>query len=138
MGDLVTFVQFLEELASAEQTIKVPTEEVERLAGRFGDRVRHMGRWNAAGDGSLDIPMGVIREAASELDGQSLNKAVEELKTEQFSRMLEASSAISLIEKVTEAYHRHFRELMSRYQSTSDQAEGARLRDQLVQEIFGQ
>jgi len=55
-----TFIQVLEELAKAEQTLTIPAGEVERLASRFGDRVRHMGRWNAGGDGSLEIPMSVV------------------------------------------------------------------------------
>ena len=70
--------------------------------------------------------------------GRALIEAVEELKTEQFSRMLETSSAPSLSEKVAEANRRHFRELMSRYQDATDEAESTRLRDQLVEEIFWQ
>src|SRR5439155_20757418 len=59
-----TFIQILEELAEAEQTISIPSDEVERMVNRFGDQVRHMGRWNASGDGSLEIPVSVVRDAA--------------------------------------------------------------------------
>ena len=132
-----TLTQFLEELADIERTITVPSDEVERLVGRFGDRVRLMGRWNASGDGSLEIPMSVLREAATHLGSRALLEAVQELKAEQFTRLLESSSAVALIEKVAEVYRAHFRELMTRYQQTSDPTESARLRDQLVREVFG-
>src|SRR5712692_6507411 len=135
---MATRTQFLEELADVERTITVPPDEVERLVGRFGDRVRLMGRWNASGDGSLEIPMGVLREAASQLDSRALLEAVEELKAERLTRLLESSSAVALIDKAVEVYRARFRELMTRYQQTSDPAEAARLRDQLVREVFGE
>ena len=134
---MATLIQFLEVLANGEPAITVPAEEVERLVARFGDRVRQMGQWNASGDGSLEIPMSVVREAATQLGSPALNEAVRELKGEQFTQMLEFSSAVSLIERVTDAYSRHFRDLMSRYQDTVDPAESSRLRDRLVREIFG-
>ena len=134
---MVTLTQFLEELANAEQAITVPPDEVERLVSRFGDRVRLMGRWNASGDGSLEIPMSVVREAASHLGSRALLEAVQEMKAEQFTRLLESSTAVALIEKVAEVNRAHFRELMTRYQHTNDPAEGARLRDQLVRDVFG-
>jgi hypothetical protein len=134
----LTLIQFLEELADTERAITIPANEVERLVERFGDRVRRMGRWNASGDGSLEIPVCVIREAATQLGSHSLTEAVRELKTGQFTKMLETSSAVSLIEKVTEAYHRHFRDLMNRYQSAEDRDEATQIRDQFVREIFGE
>jgi hypothetical protein len=132
-----TFIQLLEELAEAEQTITIPAGEVEQLVSRFGDRVRQMGRWNASGDGSLDIPLSVVREAAGQLAADSLVEAVQELKAENVTRMFKSSSAMSLIEKIAEVYHRHFRDLMTRYQDTKDPSETTRLRDRLVGEIFG-
>jgi len=132
-----TFIQLLEELAEAEQTITIPAGEVEQLVSRFGDRVRQMGRWNASGDGSLDIPLSVVREAAGQLAADSLAEAVQELKAENVTRMFKSSSAMSLIEKIAEVYHRHFRDLMTRYQDTKDPSETTRLRDRLVGEIFG-
>ena len=94
----MTLIQLLEELADTERAITIPANEVEHLVERFGDRVRRMGRWNVSGDGSLEIPVCVIREAATQLGAHSLTEAVRELKTEQFTKMLEASSADSLIE----------------------------------------
>ena len=135
---ILTLIQYLEELADTERAIAIPANEMERLVERFGDRVRRMGRWNASGDGSLEIPVCVIREAATQLGTQSLTEAVRELKTEQFTKLLEASSAAFLIDKVTEAYHRHFRDLMNRYQNANDRDEATQIRDQLVREIFGE
>ena|SRR5437667_9508492 len=131
-----TFIQLLEELAEAEQTITIPADEVERLVSRFGYRVRHMGRWNASGDGSLEIPLSVVREAAGQLAGDSLVEAVQELKAENVTRMFKSSSATSLVEKIAEVYHRNFRDLMTRYQDTKDPSKTTRLRDRLVGEIF--
>jgi hypothetical protein len=37
---MLTFVQFLEELADSKKTISIPAGEVSRLVDRFGDRVR--------------------------------------------------------------------------------------------------
>jgi hypothetical protein len=134
---MLTFVQYLEELAGSGQVLTLPGGEVELLVECFGDQVRQMGRWNASGDGSLDIPVSVIRDAASQLEGHALLEAVAELKAEHLTTMLNSSAAVSLIEKICESYQRYFRDLMSRYQVAGDPAESMRLRDQLVQEVFG-
>jgi len=52
--------------------------------------------------------------------------------------MFKTSSAMSLIEKIADAYHRHFRHLMTHYQDTKDPSETIRLRDRLVREVFGE
>ena len=64
-------------------------------------------------------------------------EAVQELKTGQFTEMPNSSAAVALIEKITDIYPRYFRDLMSRYQKTSDPLEAMYLRDQLVREVFG-
>jgi len=133
-----TFVELLEEIAGAEQVISISPGEVDSLVQRFGDRVRQMGRWNASTDGSLDIPVAVVREAASALSSQTLHHALTEIKTESLSELLESSAAISLIEKICEAYSRQFRRMMTRYQDATGPAEATQLRDQLVHEIFGE
>lgn len=96
-----------------------------------------MGRWNASTDGSLDIPIAVIREAAMDVGSQTLHDALREIKTESFAQLLESSAAVLLIDKIREAYDRHFRRIMTRYQSATSPAEEAQLRDQLVREVFG-
>ena len=97
-----------------------------------------MCRWNASGDGSLEIPVSVILQAATQLGDHALTAAVQELKGEHFTQMLEGSSAVALIEKITEAYRHYFRDLMTCYQNTNNPSEMIRLRDQLVREVFGQ
>jgi len=134
----LTFIQFLEELAGADRAVTVPAGEVERLVGRFGGRVRQMGRWNASGDGALEIPLVVIREAAALVGRHVLADAVEQLKTERPAPGMEASAAESLIVRLAESYNRYFRELMTHYQETSDAPEATRLRDQIVREVFGE
>ena len=133
---MLTFIQYLEELV-AEQAVKIPADELDLLVARFGDRVRQMGRWNVSGDGSLEIPVNVVREAATQLESHTLMEAVQALKTGQFAEMLNSCAAVSLIERITDVYRVYFRDLMNRYQSTDDPSEAVRLRDQLVKEIFG-
>ena len=65
---MTTFRQFLEELEQNRLRVVIPGEEVERLAERFGSTVRSMGWWNKGGDGSLEIPMANITEAARAFD----------------------------------------------------------------------
>ena len=132
----MTFTQYLEELVT-ERTVTIPAEELDRLVARFGDRVRQMGSWNVSGDGSLEIPVPVIREAATQLESDALMDAVQALKTEQFTEMLHSSAALSLINRITDAYQVYFTDLMNRYQNTNDPSEEVRLRDQLVKEVFG-
>jgi hypothetical protein len=97
-----------------------------------------MDRWNVSTDGSLDIPVAVVREAATELGSRTLFGAVTEFKSESLARLLDSSAAVLLIEKICEIYERHFRQLMQRYQNVTDPAEKAQLRDQLVREVFGE
>jgi len=135
---MLTFIELVEDLADTGRTIRIPASEVDRLVGRFGGRVRQMGRWNASTDGSVEIPVSVVREAASQLGIDTLAEAVEELKDEQFTKVLETSSAVTLIDRVADLYRRGFRDLMVRYEKTSDRDEASRLRDQLVHEVFGE
>jgi hypothetical protein len=135
---MLTFIQLLEDLADTGRTIRVPASDVDRLVNRFGDRVRQMGRWNASSDGSLEVPISAIREAAIQLGIHTLTEAVEELKEEQFTKALETSSAVALIESIARLYRRDFRDLMNRYQETSDPAQAIHWRDQLVHEVFGE
>ncbi len=133
----MTLIQYLEELTDTERVITVPADEVERLVHHFGDRVRAMGRWNASGDGSLQIPEIVIRQAAMQFQNHILEEAVQELKTEHFAQMLQSSAASSFIEAIADAYRLYFRDLMTRYQNSHDPRKSVQLRDQLVKEVFG-
>jgi hypothetical protein len=61
-----------------------------------------------------------------------------DLKTATFAQMLDCSAAVLLIEKIRVAYDRHFRQMMSQYQSATQPQDIAPLRDRLVSEIFGE
>src|SRR5712664_2471748 len=91
---MLTLVEFLEEIERNHQAVTVPADELEHLVYRFGDRVRQIGRWNHTTDGSLEIPMSNIAEAARTLGDRQLTEAVEQLKNPaQFTDMLNSSSA---------------------------------------------
>ena len=51
---------------------------------------------------------------------------------------MESSAAILLIDKISEGYSSYFRRMINQYQNEIDPAETAKLRDQLVREVFGE
>jgi hypothetical protein len=136
---MLTFIEFLEELERNHQAVVLPADELERLAQKFGPNIRQMGFWNKTTDGSLQIPMSNIAEAARRLDNEQLTEALHELKTpEQFSHMLNASSAAAqLIDALSKLYLRQFEQKVVRYQESSDPPETERLRQEISQELFG-
>ena len=89
-----SFIEILEEIAEAKPVVSIPRAEVDKLVDRFGNRARLMGRWNASTDGSLDIPVIVVRDAATALGNQALSDALIEIKAESFTDLLENSAAI--------------------------------------------
>ena len=133
-----TFIEILEEIADSQPVISISASDLEHLVQRFGSRVRQMGRWNVSTDGSLEIPVIVIRDAASKLASRTLRDALTEIKTESLSQLLDTSAAVLLIEKIRESYDEHFRLMMNQYQNSLDSAESTRLRDQLIHEVFGE
>jgi hypothetical protein len=136
---MLSLIQFLEEIERNHQAVVVPLDEVERLAQRFGAKVRGMGVWNKTGDGSVEIPMSNIIEAVSTLDNRVLAEAVEQLKSpEQFTDMLNKSSAADqLIEALSRLNLQQFQRRVERYQESSDPAEVERLRSEISRELFG-
>lgn len=134
----VTFLQFLEEMATSNQTLTIAAGELNGLVRRFGDTVRKMGQWNTS-DGSLEVPISVVAEAARQVGSETLSQAVEELKKnpEDFVTMLHSSSAAVLIEKISQISQRQFRDLMTQLQRSDDPAEIDRLKREIDQAIFG-
>src|SRR5580700_202814 len=119
---MLTLVQFLEELEQT-QSITIPGEEVERLAGMFGPAVRNIGATSRPG-GSVEIPMANIIEAVQGLDVRALTQAVQELKSpEAFTSMLGSSSAAQLIDALAKLYLKQFQHRVDRYQESNDPAE---------------
>ena len=134
---MLTFAGFLEEIATTGQKIIVPPEQVDQLARRFGDQVRQMGQWNTS-DGSLEVPIASITEAARQIGCEVLARAVHEIKDrEQLTGILESSSARLLIGKIAECSRARFRSLMSTLESSNDPAETERLKRELDLAIFG-
>jgi len=133
----MTFLQFLEEMATTSQTLTISAGEVDRLVRRFGDVARKMGQWNSS-DGSLEIPISVVAEAARQVGSGTLTQAVEELKNpEDFVSMLHSSSAAVLIERIAQISQKQFRDLLTQLQQSGDPAEVERLKGEVDQAIFG-
>src|SRR5262249_20934790 len=83
-GDMLTFIQFLEDLTA--DTAVLHASEVERMRSRFGDKVLQMGRLND--NGSMSISVESIVEAAQSLGNRKLNEAVRRLKSDEMAPML--------------------------------------------------
>jgi hypothetical protein len=135
----VTFIQFLEEIEQSQQTAIIAGPEVERLAERFGSKVRGMGFWNSTGDGSVEVPMANITEAAKRLGNKALTAAVEQLRSSgQFTDMLSTSSAAAqLVEVLHDIYVDQFQQRIQRYQDSPDGVEAERLRREISRDLFG-
>jgi hypothetical protein len=135
----LTFIQFLEDLEQSQQTAIIAGPEVERLAQRFGSKVRGIGFWNSTGDGSVEVPMANITQAAKRLGNLSLSAAVEQLRSpDQFTGMLSMSSAAGqLIEALHGLYLEQFQERVQRYQNSHDAGEAERLRHEISRDLFG-
>ena len=135
---VLTFTDFLEEIARNNQTITISPDEVNRLVRRFGHRVRHMGQWNTS-DGSLEIPISAVVEAIEQIGIPTLTDALGELRSspDDFVHVLESSSAAVLIDKIGELSERRFRNLMTRLQHSADPAEIEGLKKDMDEAIFG-
>jgi hypothetical protein len=118
----------------AQEEITIPPAEMERLKQRFGNRVAQMGRWQS--DGSLAISTDVVQDATRGLGKTMLVEAAREMSANAFAEMLEASSASLLIERISEANKRRFRELCERLQNTTDEAEASALTQEIIRQIF--
>jgi hypothetical protein len=135
---MTTLIDFLQEIEQSRQTVVLPAEEVERLAKLFGPSVRSMGLWNKSGDGSVEIPMNNVTEAARALDNGSLGQALAELKsTGDFAGMMDHTLAGRFIEKLASLYLRQFQERVERFQESSDPREADRMWGEVSRELFG-
>ena len=120
-------------------TFKIPADELELLVQRFGNEVRQIGRWNKTTDGSLEVPMNNITEAARKLDDESLTEAVQQLQIpEQFSDLLsDSSAAVQFIEALVALYIKQFESKVLRYQDSNNPAETERLRQEIHENCSG-
>src|SRR2546428_11927419 len=97
---MLTFIQFIEEIAQKDLTI--PPPDVERIRRRFRDKILKMGHLQE--DGSMHVPVDCVLEAAQSLGAQSLAEAAEALKSEKMLSMLDSGEA--LVDRVGEARER--------------------------------
>jgi hypothetical protein len=136
---MLTFVEFLSELASGSQTISIPKDDVEQLVSRFGPDARQIGVWRHATDGSLEVAVAEIAEAARLVGDAVLSEAVRELRSSQeFAGMLgETSAAARLIAELGRIHRQRFEEKVRRYQDAKDPAEVQRLASEISHELFG-
>jgi hypothetical protein len=77
-------------------------------------------------------------EAVEDLDNQALAQALQELRSaaDRFPEMLETSSASILIDRISTAYLKNFREMVTRFQETSDPAEADQLWEHIGEALF--
>ena len=128
---MLTFIQFIEEIAKKDLTI--PPADVERMQERFGDRVLKMGHLQE--DGSMLVPVDCVLEAAQSLGTQMLTEAAEILKSDEMLTLLQSGEA--LVERVGEARERKLRELIRKFQSESDETDAQRQWKQIEKMVFG-
>jgi hypothetical protein len=128
---MLTFKQFLNELAREDATIS--PMEVEEMRQRFGDKVLQMGHRNE--DGSMDVPVDCIVEAARSLEAHTLTEAAEIINNEQMVSMLQSGEA--LVERVGEARERKLRQMIRSFQNEGDTSTSHRQWKQIEKEVFG-
>ena len=128
---MLTFKQFLHELAREDATIS--PMEVEEMIQRFGDKVLQMGHRNE--DGSMDVPVDCIVEAARSLEAHTLTEAAEIINNEQMVSMLQSGEA--LVERVGEARERKLRQMIRNFQNEGDTSTSHRQWKQIEKEVFG-
>jgi predicted CoA-binding protein len=129
--DMLTFIQFIEEIAQKDLTI-LPAD-VNRMRERFGDKVLKMGHLQE--DGSMLVPVDCVLEAAQSLGAQTLTEAAGILKNDEMVNMFQ--SAETLVERVGEARERNLRELVRKFQSESQEADAHRQWKQIENMVFG-
>ena len=128
---MLTFKQLLNELAREDATIS--PMEVAEMRKRFGDKVLRMGHLNE--DGSMDVPVDCIVEAARSLEAHTLTEAAAIISNEQMVSMLQSGEA--LVELVGEARERKLRQMIRNFQNEGDTSTSHRQWKQIEKEVFG-
>src|ERR1035437_49892 len=128
---MLTFKQLLNELAREDVTIS--PMDVEEMRTRFGDKVLQMGHLNE--DGSMDVPVDCIVEAARSLEAHTLTEAAEIINNEQMVSMLQSGEV--LVERVGEARERKLRQMIRNFRNEGDTSTSHRQWKQIEKEVFG-
>ncbi len=141
---MTTLIDFLQEIEQNRQAVALPAEEVERLVKVFGPAVRSMGFWNKSGDGSVEIPMNNVTEAARALghvpreSNASLAQVVSQLKSSgDFGGVVDHTLASRFIETLAGLYLRQFQDRVERFQEAGEPAETDRLWNGIARNLFG-
>jgi len=129
--DMLTFIQFIEEVAKKD--LAIPRADVERMRDRFGDSVLKMGHLQE--DGSMLVPVDCVLEAVQSLEPQTLTEAAEILKGDEMVNMLQ--SVETLVERVGGARERQLRELIREFQSESNETDAHSQWKQIEKAVFG-
>jgi hypothetical protein len=141
---MTTLIDFLQEMEQSRQAVVLPAEEVERLVKVFGPSVRSMGFWNKSGDGSVEIPMNNVTEAARALghvhgeNRASLAQVVSQLKSSgELANVVDHTLASRFIETLSSLYLRQFQDRVERFQKAGDPAETDGLWNGIARDLFG-
>src|ERR1035437_9664318 len=86
-------------------------------------------------DGSMDVPVDCIVEAARSLEAHTLTEAAEIINNEQMISMLQSGEA--LVERVGEARERKLRQMIRKFQSEGDTSTSHRQWKRIEREVFG-
>ena len=127
---MLTFKQFVTELA--REDIVISPSEFEEMKHRFGAKVLQMGHLNE--DGSMNVPVDCIVEAARSLETRTLTEAAEIINNEHVVSMLQSGE--SLVERVGEARERKLRQTIRNFQEEGDTSKSHRQWKQIEKEVF--
>ena len=128
---MLTFKQFVTELA--REDIVISPSEIRAMKHRFGDTVLQMGHLNE--DGSMNVPVDCIVEAARSLEGHALTDAIEIINDKHAVSMLQSGE--SLVERVGEARERKLRRMIQTFQAEGDTVQSHGHWKQIEKAVFG-
>jgi hypothetical protein len=128
---MLTFKQFVTELA--REDVIISPSDIEEMKQRFGDKVLQMGHLND--DGSMNVPVDCIVEAARSLEAHTLTEAAEIINSEHIVSMLQSGE--SLVERVGEARERKLRQMIHTFQNEGDASKSRHQWKQIEKEVFG-
>ena len=100
---------------------------------RVGDTGLQMGHLNE--DGSMNVPVDSIVEAARSLEGHALTGAAEIINNQHAVSMLQSGG--TLVERVGEARERKLRRMIQTFQAEGDTAKSHGQWKQIEKAVFG-
>jgi hypothetical protein len=128
---MLTFKEFVTELA--REDVIISPSEIEDMKHRFGDKVLRMGHLNE--DGSMNVPVDCIVEAARSLEAHTLTEAAEIINNKHAVSMLQSGE--SLVERVGEAREQKLRQAIRNFQKEGDSGNSHRQWKHIEKEVFG-